>query len=73
MPETVLSKPGSIGLSIVGVENKFQIIANILMMGDRLLGFTTDDDDIIAALEDDDLDPSPDNIAKVRAFFKQKK
>ena len=72
MSETVLSKPGSIGLSIAGEQDQFKIIANVLMMADRLFGFTTDDDDIIVALEDDDLESSPDNIAKVRAFFNKK-
>jgi hypothetical protein len=69
MVNTVLANPGSIGVSFAGVTDKFQIIANILMLGDQLLGFTTGDDDIIHALKKDGLEPSTENIAKVKAFF----
>ena|GEM_PF-6436342 len=66
---TVLSKPGSIGLSIAGVDDPFKIIANVLMMADRLFGDTTSDEDIARSLSKHSLDMSPDNIAKVRAYF----
>ena len=70
MSETVLSKPGSIGLSIAGEKDNFKVIANILMMGQRLLKLDVTEDIIIDYLEEWDESPTPENIAKVRAFFK---
>jgi len=69
MTQTVLSKPGSIGVSFAGVTDEYKIVANILMFADRLLNLTTKVSDVTYALEKHGLEPTPENIAKVQSFF----
>jgi len=68
---TVLRNPGSIGLSIAGVDDQFRVIANVMMMADRLFGDKTGDEAIESALVRRGLDATPDNVAKVRAYLKE--
>ena len=70
---TVLSKPGSIGLSIAGETDDFKIIANVIMMADGLLGGNTDGEDIIIdGLKTFEIPPTQENIDKVKAFFPER-
>jgi len=72
MSISVLSHPGSIGLSIAGATDHFKIIANILMLGARLIGYDVTGDMIEDALQEEGMGVNADNIAKVRAFFPAK-
>ena len=69
MRQTVLANPGAIGISFAGVTDKFQIIANSLMIADRLLGQNTDEKDVVRALEIFGISPVCENIEKVKSFF----
>ena len=69
MAKTVLSKPGSVGLSISGEKDRFKIIANIIMMGERLLGKKFKEDAISGALKGAGLEPTPENIDMVKTYF----
>ena len=68
----ILSKPGSIGISIAGVDDPFKLIANVLMMADHFYGSKTTEDNIINALKKEGIEPSSENIDKVKAFFKDR-
>jgi len=73
MKQTVLANDGAVGLSIAGETNQFKIIANIMMMADRLAGDEPGrlpDDVVVEALEIRGLKPDQENIAKVMAFYK---
>ena len=69
MTQTVLSKPGAIGVSFVGVTDEYKIVANVLMFCDRLLNLTTKLSDVARVLEKHGLEPTPENIAKVKSCF----
>jgi len=67
--KTVLANPGSIGVSFEGVTDEFKIVANTLMLTDRLLSTTTKEDDVIRVLKKNGIDPTPTNIEKVKSIF----
>jgi len=69
MSKTVLSNPGAIGMSIASVTDVYKKIAAIMVLGERLVGGKTSDASISDALIEEGLEPSAENIAKVRAFF----
>jgi len=69
MSKTVLSNPGSVGVSFTGVTDQFQVVANICMIGKRLMGFEITDEMIMDSLEDENLEPTAENIEKVKAFM----
>jgi predicted acetyltransferase len=66
---TVLKNKGAIGLSIAGVDDPFKLNANILMMAERLFGTQTAVSSIKDYLEQDNIEVTPENIEKVKAFF----
>ena len=69
MKQTVLANPGSIGISFAGVDDRYKIIANLLMFVGKLSGSKACDADIMYALEKDGLEVTPENIARVKSFF----
>ena len=69
MTQTVLSKPGSIGVSFAGVTDEYKIVANVLMLADRLFNLTTKVSDVAYVLEKHGIEPTPENIAKVKSYF----
>jgi len=68
----ILSKPGSIGISIAGVDDPFKLIANVLMMAEHLFGNKTTENNIIHALKKEGIDTSLENINKVKSFFNER-
>ena len=70
MSKTVLSNPGAIGVSFAGVTDKYKIVANVIMLAERLFKFKATIKMIEDSLTYHGLESSPENIAKVKAFFK---
>ena len=66
---TVLSNPGSIGLSIAGEEDQFKIAANVIMMAERLTGKEMGEDAVVGALKGQGINPTPENIERVKSHF----
>ena len=66
---TVIGKPGAVAVSIAGVQDRFKVLATLLMMCDGLTGTVANEEDIKDYLLDDGLDATPENIAKVKSFF----
>ena len=71
MKQTVLANDGAVGLSFAGEKDQYKIIANVMMMADRIVGGTTSDDAIVSALRRRNIEPTEENIKKVRAFFNE--
>ncbi|MDR1439923.1 MAG: hypothetical protein LBJ10_07925 [Clostridiales bacterium] len=69
MAITVLANKGSIGMSIAGVTDKFKLTAGILTMGERLFGDKVSDKIIEDSLKDWEIDPTSENVAKVRGLM----
>lgn len=70
---TVLSNPGSIGLSVAGEKDQFKITANVIMMAERLTGKEMGEDAIIGGLKGQGVDPTPENISRVKSHFSPRK
>ena len=66
---TVIGKPGAVAVSFAGVQDPFRIMATTMMMFDGLTGAIATEKDIINALKQWHLDPTPENIEKVKSFF----
>jgi hypothetical protein len=56
-------------MSLAGVTDKFEEIARIGAFISKLMGFPTTDEDIEKALHMWDLEPSTENVSKVRAYL----
>jgi len=69
MSKTVLANPGAIGISFAEVTDKYEIIANTIMLSDRLFGGKADINVIKDSLLRFDLDATCENIDNVKAFF----
>ena len=72
--QTVLANPGSIGLSFAGETDQFKIIANLIMMAERIgKGVGNIDECTEETIENSlgrrGLEITAENIAKVKAFF----
>ena len=67
--QTVLANPGSIGLSIAGETDRHKIIANIKMMANRISNSTTSTASIGRSLVNWGLEPTQENIDRVKSFF----
>ncbi len=65
-------KSGRIYLSIAGEKDQFKIIANVLMMGEKLFGEESPEECIKDALVRRGLDVTPENIDKVKSHFDRK-
>ena len=65
------NKSGRIYLSMADEKDQFKVIAHVMMMADGLLGGKTSDKAIESALARRGLDVTPENVAKVKAHFKE--
>jgi len=74
MKKTVLANDGVIGLSIAGETDKFKIIANIMMMADRLgrdRPGKLSESAVARSLKGFGLEPTEENISKVMDIYRQ--
>ena len=69
MKQTVLANPGAIGLSIAGETDKYRMVANVVMMGEKLLGRQADEGAIRGSLSGAGIDATSESIEKVKSFF----